>query len=355
MTSNPPASTPSPDENEGLTKPVETPSEAATAIKATSTRTSRKRGQKKRNEVPLANGPAHRLRRMLTSRMASLAAIVIAVLWTIPTAGLFINSLRPEEDIRSSGWWTFPFDPNVTVDTYNFVLYSSGADGGLINYFVNSLIVTVPAVLFPVAFAAMAAYALSWIKFRGATMLFIGIFALQIVPIQMALIPLLSFFSQGLTFGDITVVPAFNLTGTQTFIQIWIAHTIFGLPIATFLLHNFVSQLPPDVMEAARVDGASHSIIFRKIVLPLITPALASIAIFQFLWVWNDFLVGLVFGGGSATQPLTVRLADMAGTWGDGWTRLPAAAFISILVPLLVFALLQRYFVRGLLAGSVKG
>ncbi len=296
-----------------------------------------------------------RLRRLFSSRIASAFAVVIAVLWTIPTAGLFISSLRPEDDIRTSGWWNVFTDPSFTLDTYNYVLYSTSAGGGLIRNLINTVVITIPGVIVPVVFAAMAAYALSWIDFKGRNLLYIAVFALQVVPIQMALIPLLSFFSKGLAIGDMTIMPAWELHGVNTIVQVWIAHSIFGLPLAIFLLHNFMRELPGDVMEAARIDGASHSQIFRKVVLPLVTPALASIGIFQFLWVWNDFLVGRTFGGGEATRPLTAVLGDMAGTWGFGWTRLPAAAFIAIIVPLLVFLLLQRYFVRGLLAGSVKG
>jgi alpha-glucoside transport system permease protein len=296
-----------------------------------------------------------RLRRVLSSRAASIVALVIAVLWTIPTFGLFVSSLRPEDDIRTSGWWTFFTDPSFTLETYNYVLYSDSQGGGLIVNLVNTVVITIVGVVVPVTFAAMAAYALSWIKFRGRNLLYIGIFALQVVPLQMALIPLLSFFSKGLSVGSVTIMPAWELNGVNTIIQVWIAHSIFGLPLAIFLLHNFMRELPGDVMEAARIDGASHSQTFRKVVLPLVTPALASIGIFQFLWVWNDFLVGRTFAPGEATRPLTAVLGDMAGTWGFGWTRLPAAAFIAIIVPLVVFLLLQRYFVRGLLAGSVKG
>ncbi|MDN3238728.1 carbohydrate ABC transporter permease [Glycomyces tritici] len=297
-----------------------------------------------------------RLRRVLSSRVASIVALVIAALWTIPTAGLFISSLRPEDDINETGWWMFFTNPgSATLETYNYVLYSNTQGGGLIRNLINTIVITIPGVVIPVVFAAMAAYALSWIDFKGRNFLYIAIFALQVVPLQMALIPLLSFFSKGLHVGGVTITPAWELEGVNTIVQVWIAHSIFGLPLAIFLLHNFMRELPGDVMEAARIDGATHSQIFRKVVLPLVTPAIASIAIFQFLWVWNDFLVGRTFGGGEATRPLTAVLGDMAGSWGNNWTRLPAAGFIAIIVPLLVFLLLQRYFVRGLLAGSVKG
>jgi alpha-glucoside transport system permease protein len=306
---------------------------------------------------PQPKTAAGRVRKRLNTRTATVISILIAVLWTVPTFSLFLSSLRPEDAIKTTGWWTFFSDPQLTLENYNEVLFGQSASSGqLANYFVNSLVITIPSVLFPVAFAAMAAYALSWIRFRGREWVYIGIFALQIVPLQMALVPLLSFFSRGVSIGGFTLMPPWQLEDEQKFIQVWFAHTCFALPFAVFLLHNFVSQLPSELMEAARVDGASHPKIFRTIVLPLITPALASLTIFQFLWVWNDLLVALIFaGGGDETAPLTVRLAELAGTRGNEWQRLTSGAFVSIVIPLIVFLSLQRYFVRGLLTGSVKG
>ncbi|MEU2664528.1 carbohydrate ABC transporter permease [Micromonospora sp. DT46] len=300
---------------------------------------------------------AGRVRRRLNSRTATVVSIVIAVFWTIPTFGLFVSSIRPEDEIKSSGWWNFFTSPSFTLENYQEVLFGrSSSSGQLASYFINSLAITIPSVLFPIAFAALAAYALAWINFRGRDWLYVAIFALQIVPLQMALVPLLKFFSTGVTVGGVTILPAWDLVDEQKFAQVWFAHTCFALPFAVFLLHNFMSQLPGELMESARVDGATHPKIFRSIVLPLITPALAAIGIFQFLWVWNDLLVALIFaGGGDETAPLTVRLAEMAGTRGNEWQRLTAGAFVSIVVPLIVFLSLQRYFVRGLLAGSVKG
>jgi alpha-glucoside transport system permease protein len=224
-------------------------------------------------------------------------------------------------------------------------------------YFLNSLVITIPSVLFSVGLAAFAAYALSWLKFPGRDWIFIGIFALQIVPLQMALVPLLRFFSTGVTIGPVTISLPWDSTGpVPGFTTIWFAHTVFGLSLATYLIHNFMSELPKDLMEAAKVDGASHAKIFRKIALPLVVPALASIAIFQFLWIWNDLLVAVTFSSGRAdTAPITQRLSEMAGTRGGEWQRLTAGAFVSMVIPLIVFISLQRYFVRGLLAGSVKG
>ncbi|MDM4720473.1 carbohydrate ABC transporter permease [Micromonospora sp. WMMA1363] len=306
---------------------------------------------------PRPTTSAGRVRGRLNTRWATVASIVIAIVWTIPTFGLFVSSFRPEDQIKTTGWWTFFSDPQLTLENYEQVLFGrSSSAGQLASYFVNSIVITLPSVLFPLAFAALAAYALAWINFRGRDWIYIGVFALQIVPLQMALVPLLSFFSEGVSVGGVNLLPAWNLDDEQRFIQVWFAHTCFALPLGVFLLHNFVSQLPRDLMEAARVDGATHPKIFRTIVLPLITPALAAYGIFQFLWVWNDLLVALIFaGGGDETAPLTVRLAELAGTRGNEWQRLTSGAFVAIVVPLIVFLSLQRYFVRGLLAGSVKG
>jgi alpha-glucoside transport system permease protein len=296
---------------------------------------------------------AGRVRRRLSTRTATLVTILIAIVWTMPTIGLLLSSFRPREAINDTGWWTFLGDPDLTLANYQDVL----VDGRLGSYFLNSLVITIPSVLFSVGLASFAAYALSWLTFRGRDWIFLGIFALQIVPLQMALVPLLRFFNTGVTIGGITIPVPWKSFGTVPgFTPIWFAHTCFGLALATFLLHNFMSELPKDLMEAAKVDGASHAKIFRRIALPLIVPALASIAIFQFLWIWNDLLVALTFStGGEDTAPLTQRLSELAGTRGGEWQRLTAGAFVSMVVPLIVFLSLQRYFVRGLLAGSVKG
>jgi alpha-glucoside transport system permease protein len=282
----------------------------------------------------------------LTSPWASVVAILIAVVWTIPTLGLFITSFRPESDINSSGWWTFFSNPGVTLDNYREVL--RGDDTDLATYFVNSIVITIPSVLIPISLATMAAYAFAWMRFPGRDFLFVAVFALQIVPIQVTMIPLLTFYVDR------------GLAGTDApgggFYTIWLSHSIFALPLAIYLLHNFMRQIPGELIESARVDGAGHVQIFTRIMLPLMTPAIAAFGIFQFLWVWNDLLVALVFGGGSLeVSPLTVRLAELSGTRGQDWYLLSAGAFVSLVVPLIVFLSLQRYFVRGLLAGSVKG
>lgn len=298
--------------------------------------------------VGAANAKAARVRKRASSPIASIVVVVIATLWTIPTFGLVLSSFRPENDIKKTGWWTAFTSPTFTLENYKEVLVGSSSNGQLANFFLNSVVITVPAVLFSLFFGALASYALSWMQWRGRDWVFIMIFALQIVPLQMALIPLLRIFSSWYPFSEL------DPQGTGKFITIWIAHVCFGMPLVTFLLHNFMSDLPGELMEAARVDGADHARIFRSIVVPLIVPALASIGIFQFLYIWNDLLVGLVFGT-TETKPLTAAVADLAGTRGQEWQRLTAGAFVSMVVPLLVFISLQRYFVRGLLAGGLKG
>ncbi len=298
-----------------------------------------------------------RVKRRLTSRTATIASLVIAVLWTLPTFGLFVSSFRPREEILDNGWWTMPSNWGLTLENYQEVLLSASASAPQLgSYFVNSLAIAIPATVFPLVLAAMAAYAFAWIKFRGAGTLFIFVFALQIVPLQLALIPLLQMFTQFLQPAQEAVNDVLPFIPVSNFPQIWIAHTIFALPLAIFLLHNFISEIPGEVIEAARVDGASHSQVFWRIIIPLALPALASFAIFQFLWVWNDLLVALIFSGGTdEAAPLTQRLAELTGSRGQEWQRLTAAAFVSLAIPLIVFFSLQRYFVRGLLAGSTKG
>jgi alpha-glucoside transport system permease protein len=276
----------------------------------------------------------------LSSPAASVIAMLIAALWTVPTLGLFVTSFRPELDIRRSGWWTALTDPQFTVDNYNEVLYGGGTNFATL--FINSLVITLPAVVIPITLALLAAYAFAWIKFRGRGILFVAVFALQVVPIQVTLIPLLSLYVDT------------GLAGS--FWTIWLSHSIFALPLAIFLLHNFMKEIPASLVEAARMDGAGHVRIFFQVLLPLLTPAIAAFGVFQFLWVWNDLLVALTFAGGAPdVVPLTVRVAELAGTRGSDWYQLAAGAFVSIALPLVVFLALQRYFVRGLLAGSVKG
>lgn len=276
----------------------------------------------------------------LSSPWASLFAIVIAVLWTTPTVGLLVTSFRPEIDIRSNGWWNVFSNPSFTTANYEEALF--GGSQSLWNDLINSFVITIPSVIIPISIALLAAYAFAWIDFKGRNLLFVAVFALQIVPIQITLIPLLR------TYVGLGI--------NGTFWTVWLSHTMFALPLAIFLLHNFMKDIPPSLIEAARVDGAGHVKIFFRVLLPLLVPAIASFAIFQFLWVWNDLLVALTFASGLPNvRPLTVRIAELVGSRGGDWFLLSAGAFISMVIPMLVFLFLQRYFVRGLLAGSVKG
>ena len=274
----------------------------------------------------------------LTSPAASAIAIVIAVLWTVPTLGLLITSFRPELDIRQSGWWTFFTNPSFTLDNYNEVLYGGTNFASL---FVNSLVITLPAVIIPITLALLAAYAFAWIKFPGRNLLFVAVFALQVVPMQVTLIPLLSLYVDA------------GLNGS--FWTIWLSHSIFALPLAVFLLHNFMKEIPASLVEAARMDGAGHVKIFFQVLLPLLTPAIAAFGVFQFLWVWNDLLVALTFASGTNTKPITAGIQGLTTQFQSAANILPAAAMIALIVPLVVFLSMQRFFVRGLLAGSVKG
>jgi alpha-glucoside transport system permease protein len=289
--------------------------------------------------LPSARGGRPRL---VAHPLVRVAVVVIVVLWSLPTVGLLVSSLRSPSLVSSSGWWTAFLHPftsaQLTVQNYQRVLTADG----LATAFLNSLIVTIPATVIPLTLAAFAAYAFAWMRFPGRSVLFGMVVALLVMPLQMALIPLLRLYT-GLNLGG-------------TFLGTWLAHTGFALPLAIFLLYNYISQLPRDIFESAFIDGASHFDTFVRLVLPLSFPALASFAIFQFLWVWNDLLVALVFlGTDSEVATLTARLNELVGTRGEAWHLLTAGAFVSMAVPVVVFLSLQRYFVRGILAGSVKG
>jgi alpha-glucoside transport system permease protein len=295
-------------------------------------------------------------RKLFSSRFASIVVTIITIVWTVPTLGLFISSFRTGEDIYATGWWHVFVEPKFTLENYKEVLFGGASESlsdGILPYFINSVVITIPAVVFPLVIATMAAYCLAWVRFRGSDFLFFFIFALQVVPLQMSLVPILQLFTGGVHIGTVQIIPALGVAGK--FAGIWLPHTMFALPLAIYLLHNFIASLPRELMEAAHVDGANHFKIFRMIVLPLSIPAIAAFAIFQFLWVWNDLLVALTFASGTQEiAPINVKLASLVGQYGSGWTSLTAGAFITIALPLVVFFTLQRYFVRGLLAGSVK-
>ncbi|MEO0537787.1 MAG: carbohydrate ABC transporter permease [Cyanobacteria bacterium P01_A01_bin.123] len=282
------------------------------------------------------------LERLLAKAPVHFSVILIAFVWSLPTAGLFISSFRPQQDLLETGWWTVLAHPfNLTqfqLSNYSDVLTSQGMGQA----FLNSLVISVPATVIPIAIATFAAYALAWMNFPGRQLIFATIVGLLVVPLQMTLIPVLRVYN---TLG---------LSGT--FLAVWLAHTGYGLPLGIYLLRNYIGSLPRDLIEAAAVDGASHLKIFTRLIVPLSMPAIASFAVFQFLWVWNDLLVALVYlGGNQDVAPVTLVLRNLVGDRGQDWHLLTAGAFVSMVIPLLVFFALQRYFVRGLLAGSVKG
>lgn len=291
-----------------------------------------------------------KVRKAFSNPIASFVVLIITVLWTIPLLGFFLNSIRNTKDVTQSGWWNWFQSPSFNLSNYHAVLFNSG---GEVLPLVNSLAITIPATIIPIFLASMAAYVLAWVRFKGSDLIFFTLFALQVVPLQMALVPLQRFYGGGAHIGSVQIFPGLGLSSTE---KIWISHTMFSLPIAVFLLHNFIAQLPESLIEAARVDGASHLRIFRTIVLPLAMPAIASFGIFQFLWVWNDLLVAKTFGGSDAsTQPVTARVQNLVGNFGAHQELLAPSGFLAIVIPLIVFLAFQRYFVRGLLAGSVKG
>ena len=281
-----------------------------------------------------------RLVQLVARTPVHLALVAIAALWLVPTVGLFVTSFRQRDDIISSGWWSAFVEGRFTLDTYVHVLTSRGSTDSLSQNFINSFIITIPSTLLPVLIAALAAYAFAWLPFRGRDWIFLTLVGLLIVPIQMTFVPVLQLFN------------TLHLTGN--FLAIWIAHTAYGLPFAIYLLHTFFAGLPRELMEAARIDGSSELTTFWRIVLPLSVPGIASLAIFQFLWVWNDLLVALIYLQSPNLQPMTVGVVNLLTTYGTEWDLLSAAAFLTMVVPLIVFFSLQRYFVQGLLAGSVK-
>jgi alpha-glucoside transport system permease protein len=279
---------------------------------------------------------SERLVGFVTRSPVHIVLIALAALWLVPTVGLLVTSFRDRSDALSSGWWHV-FSSHLTLSNYGEVLHEAGMG----HAFLNSLYITIPATLGPVVIGALAAYAFAWTRFPMRDTTFLIIVALMVVPVQMAFVPLLKFFREN---GHLN----------EHFFGIWLAHTAFGLPLAIFLFRNFFITLPKDLIEAARMDGASEFSVFRRVVIPLSVPALASFAIFQFLWVWNDLLMALIFISDPTKRPMTLQINDMLGTYNQEFHILAAGGFLLMVVPLAVFFALQRYFVAGLLAGSVK-
>lgn len=307
-------------------------------------------------------GLGDRIYRGLTNAPTWLLWLVVAI-WTVPSLGLFVNSFRNRDAQRNDAFWNILVEREATLENYETVLVA-GSTSNLADSLVTSLAIAVPATIIPIAFAAFAAYGFAWIEFPGRKWLFIATVSLLAIPLQVALIPLLQLFGDGTPFGGahltipgtdktMTLLPLNNLSSQPA--AVWLTHTGFAMPFAIFLLHNYISQLPGELFESARIDGANHFGIFWRLVLPLSIPALASFAIFQFLWTWNDYLIANTMLQGAASAPTTVRIANLAGDFDNTDHLLTAAAFVQAAVPLAVFFSLQRFFVRGLLAGSVKG
>ncbi len=275
------------------------------------------------------------------SPFSMVAMVLLCLLWTVPTIGLLITSFRSREDAAATGWWSavfHPFTSNWTTANYSGVF--EGADMGA--GFINSLVVAIPATIIPIMFAAFAAYAFSFMDFRGKDVIFILIVAVMVVPIQVAFGPML----------DILGPRGLGISGQ--YIAVWLLHTGFGMPLAIYTLRNYMATLPKTVIESAKIDGATHYQTFWKLIVPMSVPALAAFAILQFLWVWNDLMIAKIFlSSGNAT--VIVQLQRLLGTQGQGAELLTAGAFVSMALPMLVFFTMQRFFVRGLTSGAVKG
>jgi len=272
--------------------------------------------------------------------LVHLAVVVLMVIWIVPKLGLLVSSFRPQSVLSTSGWWTAFAPPyHFTMENYRDVINQSGIGRA----FVNSLFIAIPATIIPIFVAAFAAYAFSWMDFPGRDVLFVVVVGLLVVPLQTTLIPILRLFAD------------WGLTGQ--FAAVWLAHTGYGLPFAVYLLRNFMGSLPKSVFESAALDGANHVTSFFRIAVPMSVPAFAALAIFQFLFVWNDLLVALIYIGLSNSEnlPMTAAIANLVNSLGGGWYLLSAAAFLSMALPLAVFFGLQRYFVRGIVGGAVKG
>lgn len=273
----------------------------------------------------------------------TLVLIVLVAIWSTPTVGLLLTSVRSQDSAQSTGWWTVFSNPLGT--DWTLQPYINAIEGGMLDSLLNTMIVTIPATVLPLIIAANAAYAFTFIQFKGREIYFASLVALMVLPLQSALIPVLK--------GFVWIKQTTGIQLLGNFPSAWIVHSAFALPLAIYILRNYMLTLPPSLLEAARMDGASYYQIFWKLVMPMSIPAIASFAIFQFLWVWNDYLIAFIFVG-EQKPVMTWKLMRMLGQYGGGWQDVAAGSFISLVIPLVVFFALQRYFVRGLTAGAVK-
>jgi alpha-glucoside transport system permease protein len=289
----------------------------------------------------------NRVKKMMSSGRGSIsstiALTILVAIWSIPTIGLLITSLREREEAELSPWWEGFFNPLSTV--WSLDAYQKSLESGMLESLINTIAVTVPATILPLMIAANAAYAFTFLNFKGKEVLFAILVGLMVVPLQSSLIPVLK--------GMVWFQKTFDIPLTGTYASAWVVHSAFALPLAIYILRNYMLSLPTSLIEAARVDGASYYQIFWRLVLPMSVPAIASFAIFQFLWVWNDYLIAFIFVG-EQKSVMTYRVLRLLGQYGEGWQDVAAGSFISLVVPLIVFFALQRYFVRGLTAGAVK-
>lgn len=275
--------------------------------------------------------------------LSTLTLLVLVIIWSTPTIGLLITALRDRDEAAASGWWTAVFDPFNQI--WSFASFEKSISGGMLDSLLNTIVISVPATVLPLIIAANAAYAFTFIEFKGREILFSSLVALMVLPLQSALIPVLK--------GMVFLKKNFGIELVGNYASAWIVHAAFALPLAIYILRNFMMTLPHSLIEAARIDGASYYQIFWKLVMPMSIPSIASFAIFQFLWVWNDYLIAFVFVG-EQKSVMTYKLLRQLGQYGDGWQTVAAGSFIALIVPVIVFFALQRFFVRGLTAGAVK-
>lgn len=278
-----------------------------------------------------------------TNLASTISLTILVAIWSIPTIGLLITSLRLRSEAEISPWWEGFFNPLSTV--WSLEAYENSFESGMLDSLINTFAVTIPATILPLMIAANAAYAFTFLKFKGKELIFAILVGLMVIPLQSALIPVLK--------GMVWFQKTFDIPLTGTYASAWVVHSAFALPLAIYILRNYMLSLPTSLIEAARVDGASYYQIFWRLVLPMSIPAIASFAIFQFLWVWNDYLIAFIFVG-EQKSVMTYKLLRLLGQYGQGWQDVAAGSFISLVVPLIVFFALQRYFVRGLTAGAVK-